>query len=343
MTYFFKNDYAEACHPKILQALIDSNSSQELGYGEDRYCKDAKELLKQKIGNPKAEIHFVSGGTQTNLIVISSILRPHESVISAVSGHILNNETGAIEATGHKINQIVSQDGKLIPMDIQEVLDAHTNVPHQVKPRLVYISNSTELGTIYTKDDLTELYQYCQEKKLFLFMDGARLSQALATDGSDLRLEDIAKLTDVFYLGGTKNGALIGEAIVITNPALQEDFGFHVKQKGALLAKGRLLGIQFLELLRDDLYLELGSHANQQAMKIKKAFSDKGVRFLTDSCTNQLFPILKTEHIEILMEKFQFYVWQKVNDEESVIRLITSWATSDEAVNALVNDIESLL
>lgn len=343
MTYFFKNDYAEACHPKILQALIDSNSSQELGYGEDRYCKDAKELLKQKIGNPKAEIHFVSGGTQTNLIVISSILRPHESVISAVSGHILNNETGAIEATGHKINQIVSQDGKLRPTDIQEVLDAHTNVPHQVKPRLVYISNSTELGTIYTKDDLTELYQYCQEKKLFLFMDGARLSQALATDGSDLRLEDIAKLTDVFYLGGTKNGALIGEAIVITNPALQEDFGFHVKQKGALLAKGRLLGIQFLELLRDDLYLELGSHANQQAMKIKKAFSDKGVRFLTDSCTNQLFPILKTEHIDILMEKFQFYVWQKVNDEESAIRLITSWATSDEAVNALVNDIESLL
>ncbi|MGV4413328.1 threonine aldolase family protein [Chryseobacterium sp. T1] len=343
MTYFFKNDYAEACHPRILQALIDSNSSQELGYGEDRYSKDAKELLKQKIDNPTAEIHFVSGGTQTNLIVISSILRPHESVISAISGHILNNETGAIEATGHKINQIISQDGKLRPADIQGVLDAHANIPHQVKPKLVYISNSTELGTIYTKQELTELYQYCQERKLLLFMDGARLSQALAIENSDLQLEDIARLTDVFYFGGTKNGALIGEAIVITNPALQEDFGFHVKQKGALLAKGRLLGIQFLELLKDDLYLELGSHANQQAMKIKKAFSDKDVRFLTESHTNQLFPILKTEHIEKLLEKFQFYVWQKVNDKESAVRLITSWATTDEAVDALVNEIESLL
>lgn len=343
MTYFFKNDYAEACHPKILQALIDSNIVQELGYGEDCFCKEAKELLKQKINNQEADIHFVSGGTQANLIVISAILRPHESVISAISGHILNNETGAIEATGHKINSVISQDGKLRPADIQVVLDTHTNVPHQVKPKLVYISNSTELGTTYNKQELTELYQYCQEKKLLLFMDGARLSQALAIEDSDLQLSDIAQLTDIFYFGGTKNGALIGEAIVIVNPELQEEFGFHVKQKGALLAKGRLLGIQFLELLKDDLYLELGKHANQQAMKIKKAFSDKGVRFLTDSCTNQLFPILKTEHIEMLMENFQFYVWQKVNEKESAIRLITSWATTDEAVDALVKDIESLL
>jgi len=342
MKYFFKNDYAEACHPKILQALIDSNSSQELGYGEDHYCSDAKGLIRQKIENQSADIYFVSGGTQANLIVISSILRPHESVVAAVSGHILNNEAGAIEATGHKINPIMSDDGKLRPIDIQQVLDTHTNMPHQVKPKLVYISNSTELGTIYTKQELTELYQYCQDKKLLLFMDGARLSQALAIENSDLNLADIAKLTDVFYFGGTKNGALIGEAIIITNPDLQEDFGFHVKQKGALLAKGRVLGIQFLELLKDDLYLELGNHANQQAMKIKKAFSEKGIEFLTDSNTNQLFPILKTEYIEKLTTKFEFYVWQKLNEEESAIRLITSWATTNQAVNALIDEIESL-
>lgn len=342
MKYFFKNDYAEACHPKILQALIDTNNTQQIGYGDDDYCNEARELFKQKIKQENAEIHFVSGGTQANLIVISSVLRPFESVISAHSGHILNNETGAIEATGHKVNSVLSEDGKLKPEDLQKVLDTHTNIPHQVKPKLVYISNSTEIGSIYSKAELTALYEYCQSKDLFLFMDGARLSQALAVDNSDLKLEDIAKLTDVFYFGGTKNGALIGEAIIITNPKLQDYFGFHIKQKGGMLAKGRLLGIQFLELLKDDLYLELGEHANQQAMKIKKAFQEKGCRFLTDSKTNQLFPILKNSQIEDLLKGFEFYVWQVLPDDESAIRLITSWATTDEAVNALVDAISSL-
>ncbi len=342
MKYFFKNDYAEACHPNILQALIDTNNVQQLGYGDDDYCNAARQLFREKILNDKADIHFVSGGTQANLIVISSVLRPYESVISAHSGHILNNETGAIEATGHKVNSVFSEDGKLRAEDVQNILDTHTNIPHQVKPKLVYISNSTEIGSVYSKAELTDLYQYCQSKDLFLFMDGARLSQALAVDSSDLTLEDIAALTDVFYFGGTKNGALIGEAIIITNPKLQEYFDFHIKQKGAMLAKGRLLGIQFLELLKDDLYLELGRHANEQAMKIKKAFEDKNCRFLTDSKTNQLFPILKNYQVVALQKDFEFYVWQVLPNDESAIRLITSWATTNEAVDTLVNAISNL-
>ena len=247
--YSFKNDYSEGCHPNILEALIKSNLVQQNGYGYDDYSNEARELIKQKIKNTNADIYFVSGGTQANLLVISSILRPHESVISAETGHIFTNETGAIEATGHKIHGIITDDGKLKPEHIQSVLDSHTNKPHQLKQRLVYISNSTEIGTIYQKHELKQLYEFCQSNDLYLFLDGARIGQALTSEINDVTMENIANFTDVFYLGGTKNGALLGEAIVITNDKLKEDFGFHIKQKGALLAKGRLLGIQFLELI----------------------------------------------------------------------------------------------
>lgn len=342
MKYSFKNDYSEGCHPNILEALVRTNLNQQNGYGYDDYSNDARELIRKKANNPEADIHFVSGGTQANLLIISSILRPHESVISAETGHIFTNETGAIEATGHKIHGVSTEDGKLKMEHIQSVLDSHTNKPHQLKQKLVYISNSTEIGTIYKRQELKELYEFCQANDLYLFLDGARLGQALTSEINDLTLEDIANFTDVFYLGGTKNGALLGEAIVITNDKLKVDFGFHIKQKGAMLAKGRLLGIQFLELMKEDLYFDLAKHSNAQAMKIKAALHQKGFQFLSETFTNQIFPILNQAQIEKLSEKFDFYVWKKISETNSAIRLITSWATSDEVVEDFINEIESL-
>ena len=336
MKFSFKNDYSEGCHPQILESLLRNNLDQQAGYGEDDYSKKAKDLIKNKIEAQDADVYFVSGGTQANLIVISSILRPYQCVISAVTGHILNNETGAIEATGHKILSIEKEDGKLFPSDIIPVLESHQNIPHQVMPKLVYISNSTELGTIYTKKELEDLSAFCKANNLYLFMDGARLGHALTSEISDLELKDIAQLTDVFYLGGTKNGALLGEAIIVNNKILQEDFAFNIKQKGALLAKGRLLGIQFLELMQNDLYFELAKNANQQAMKIKNALSERGVQFLSDTYSNQIFPILDNQIIEVLSEKFEFYVWKKIDENLSAIRLITSWNTNNTAVEEFI-------
>jgi len=343
MKFSFKNDYSEGCHPNILQALLQSNLDQQAGYGEDKYSLQAKELIKEKIKNPDSDIYFVSGGTQANLIVISSILRPYQCAISASTGHILNNETGAIEATGHKILNIETEDGKLRPSDIIPVLESHQNVPHQVMPKLVYISNSTELGTIYNAQELQELSAFCKKNGLYLFMDGARIGHGLTSEISDLTLEKVAELTDIFYLGGTKNGALIGEAIVINNQELKQYFGFNIKQKGALLAKGRLLGIQFLELMKNDLYFDLAKHANNQAMKIKNAMQEKGIRFLSDTYTNQIFPILSNNLIQVLSEKFEFYVWKKIDEDNSAIRLITSWNTGDEPVNSFIEIINSEL
>lgn len=340
MKFSFKNDYSEGCHPNILQALLSSNLEQQAGYGEDQYSLEAKELIKRKIKNQDSEVYFVSGGTQANLIVISSILRPYQCVVSAGTGHILNNETGAIEATGHKILSIPKEDGKLTPADIIPVLEEHRNVPHQVMPKLVYISNSTELGTVYTGKELEDLSVFCRKNNLFLFMDGARIGHALTAETSDLTLEKVAALTDIFYLGGTKNGALIGEAIIINNKGLQQDFAFNIKQKGALLAKGRLLGIQFLELMKNDLYFGLAKHANQQAMKMKKAMKERGVPFLSETFTNQIFPVLHNDLIRKLSEKFEFYIWKKMDDRSSAIRLITSWNTDDEPVNTFIEIIK---
>lgn len=342
MKFSFKNDYSEGCHPNILQALLSYNDDQQAGYGEDQYSLEAKKLIHQKI-QLDSDIYFVSGGTQANLIVISSILKPYQCVISAATGHILNNETGAIEATGHKILSIEKEDGKLTPEDILHVLESHRNIPHQVMPKLVYLSNSTELGTVYTLAELEKLSAFCKENNLYIFMDGARMGHGLSAEISDLTLEKVAELTDVFYLGGTKNGALIGEAIVINNKELKQDFAFNIKQKGALLAKGRLLGIQFLELMKNDLYFELAAHANRQAMKIKNAMKKRGVQFLSDTYTNQIFPILSNNLIEKLSEKFEFYVWKKIDDDFSAIRLITSWNTADEPVNEFIEIITNEL
>lgn len=342
MKYSFKNDYAEGAHPRILEALIQTNLTQQNGYGLDEYSREAQRLIRAKMESENSAVHFVSGGTQANLIAISAFLRPHESVVAAETGHIFTNESGAIEATGHKVHAVYTEDGKLKPHDIRNVIDSHQNIPHQVKQKLVYISNSTEIGTHYSKKELHELHNFCREKNLFLFLDGARLGNALMAENSDLSLKDVAQLTDAFYLGGTKNGALIGEAIIINNSQLQDEFGYHLKQKGALLAKGRLLGIQFQELFRDDLYFELAAHANAQAMKIKLAFREMGCELLSETFTNQIFPILTQDQIDILTINFDFYVWKKLEDGRAAIRILTSWATPDEMVNKFVSEIKNL-
>ncbi|MFL0268165.1 threonine aldolase family protein [Candidatus Clostridium radicumherbarum] len=329
--YSFKNDYSEGAHPRILNALLESNMEQVEGYGEDPYCIEAAELIKKKIGREDIDIHFMPGGTQTNLTVISSFLRPHEAAIAANTGHILVHETGAIEYTGHKVISIASSDGKLTPSLIKPALEAHTD-EHMVKPKLVYISNSTEIGTIYSKKELEELSKFCRENKLYLYVDGARLGSALCSEANDIKLSDMGSLVDAFYIGGTKNGALIGEALVICRDSLKEDFRFFIKQKGAMLAKGRLLGIQFLELFKNDLYFGLAKHANDMANILKEGIKKAGYGFLIDSPSNQIFPILPNKLIEKLLKNFTFYVWEKVDEENSAIRLVTSWATNREYV-----------
>lgn len=338
--YSFKNDYSEGAHPNILKKLQETNSVQQSGYGEDGYSKEAKDLLKQKMGNPLASIYFVSGGTQANLLVIATLLQVHEAVISAETGHIYTHETGAIEATGHRIITVDTKDGKLEPSDIEKVLQNYALRPHVVKPKMVYVSNSTEIGTIYSKEELQQLYEYCQAKNLLLFLDGARLGHALTATDNTMTLKDIAALTDVFYIGGTKNGALLGEAIVFNNPNLAPDFDYVIKQKGAMLAKGRLLGIQFLELFQDDLYFRLAEHANKMAQMISYAIKKKGYDFLTKSTTNQIFPILPKTLIEKLRQKYLFYEWKDIDKNKAAIRLITSWATDEKQVKELLHDIE---
>ncbi|MGF7027165.1 MULTISPECIES: threonine aldolase family protein [Sphingobacterium] len=337
--YNFKNDYSEGAHPRILDKLIETNLIQQLGYGEDDYSKEARSILKKKIANQQAVIHFLSGGTQTNLLVISFLLRIHEAVISAKTGHISANETGAIEATGHKVITVETSDGKLTPNDITTVLREHALAPHVVKPRIVYISNSTEIGTIYSSAELEALYVCCQQQQLLLYLDGARLGHALTAENNDLTFAAIAKYTDVFYIGGTKNGALLGEAVVFNRPELAVDFDYAIKQKGALLAKGRVLSIQFLTLFQDDLYLELALRANSLAMRMAKAIKDKGYSFLTESTTNQIFPILPKSLIEALLINYQFYIWKDIDSDYAAVRLITSWATEEKQVTNFINDI----
>ena len=334
----FKNDYSEGAHPKILNALLSTNLEQTEGYGEDCYSVQAISLLQQLIGRTDIDIHLLAGGTQTNLTALSAFLRPHEAAIAAHTGHILVHETGAIEATGHKILSLATNDGKIGPADIQTVLDTHTD-EHMVKPKLVYISNPTEIGTIYTKPELEQLSSFCRERDLYLYIDGARLGSALCVKESGLCLADLGKLVDAFYIGGTKNGALLGEALVICTEALKPEFRFHMKQKGALLAKGRILGLQFSELFQDNLYFQLAQHANDMAALLRQAIQTAGFTFLTQSPTNQIFPILPHWLIEKLQQNYAFYIWSKVAVEHSAIRLVTSWATPPAAVQAFIADM----
>ena len=338
LKYSFRNDYSEGTHPNILNALISTNLMQEEGYGEDSFCNKAIKLIRKAIKNPNADIHFVSGGTQSNLVSISSMLRPYESVIAANTAHISVHETGAIEATGHKINTIEAIDGKLDVKSIQEVLEFHED-EHMVKPKLVFISNTTEIGSIYKKNEIEKISKFCKQNNLFLYLDGARLGSALTATENDLTLADLAKLVDIFYIGGTKNGALLGEALIINNDSLKENFRFYLKQRGALLAKGRLFGIQFLELFKNDLFFEMGKHANQMAVKLAEGIEKAGYDFLTKPVSNQIFPILPSVLIDKLSQKYEFYIWKKLNSQKAVIRLVTSWATKEEFIDRFIKDL----
>lgn len=339
--YSFLDDYSEGCHPKIIKALEDTNLIQQLPYGNDEYSSQARELICKHLNKDNVDVYFVAGGTLANLICISSILKPYEAVISASSGHIALREAGAIEATGHKIISVFSDNGKLTSNDIKEVIKNNSHAPHMAKPKLVYISNSTELGTIYTKKELQKLSEVCKQNNLLLFIDGARLSAALTAKDSDLSLADIAEFSDIFWIGGTKAGILFGEAIVIPNKNLAEEFGFNIKQRGALLAKGRVLGLQFRELFSNNLFFDLASHANNMAEKLSKGIVNAGYMLLQPVESNQIFAILPNTMIKVLQEKFTFFVMSEIDNKKSLVRLVTSWATVEEKVNEFIETIVS--
>lgn len=341
----FQCDYNEGAHPQILQRLAETNMEQTIGYGEDKYCEEARELIRKACDDSEIDVHFLVGGTQTNTTVIAHTLRPYQGVISANSGHINVHETGAIEATGHKVLAIDSADGKLSAEQIEEAMLAHQNEDgpeHMVQPGMVYISMPTEVGTIYTSEELRAISQVCNKYDLPLFVDGARLGYGLCSPQSDLTLPLLTQLADVFYIGGTKVGALFGEAVVIRNERMKRDFRYSIKRHGGMLAKGRLLGIQFAILFTDGLYMHIAQHAIDQAMRIKDALQGKGIPFLIDSPTNQQFPIFSNSQLELLSQKYLFSIWQKVDDSHTAVRICTSWATKTENVDQLIKDIEEL-
>lgn len=341
----FQSDYLEGAHPSILKKMEESNFEQTVGYGMDPYCESARNKIRTYCQAPEADVHFLVGGTQANFTVISALLRPYQGVIAATTGHINVHETGAVEATGHKVLPLSSEDGKITADQVEAYCESHWNDAdheHIVQPGMVYISHPTENGTLYTKAELEALYHICRKRHMPLFLDGARLGYGLMSEQADLKLEDIAALTDVFYIGGTKVGALFGEAVVFTNTTLSRDFRYAIKQHGGMLAKGRLLGIQFDTLFTDDLYLKIADRADKLAMKLKEAFVKKGYGLRYDSYTNQQFPIIPDAHLEKLKEKYSYGFWEKVDDTHSAVRFCTSWATKEEYVDQLIGDIEAL-
>ncbi|MEQ8034933.1 beta-eliminating lyase-related protein [Xanthomonas sp. WHRI 6106] len=338
----FRNDYSEGAHPRLLQAVVQASAEQHAGYGTDRLSARAAELIRTAVAQPHADVHLLVGGTQTNLIAISAFLRPHQAVIAVEAGHIATHETGAIEATGHKVLTVPALHDKLTPALIAPVLEVHSN-EHMVQPRLVYISNSTESGTIYTHAELDALSRFCRANDLLLYLDGARLGAALTANGNDLDLPTIAALTDAFYIGGTKNGALLGEALVIVNPALQADLRYLIKQRGALLAKGMVLGSQFATLFEDGLFFELAAHANTMAQRLRAGLLAAGAHFTSDSPTNQQFIAVSAQHAAQLAQRYDFERWEVRADGSHVIRFVTSWATMPEAVDRLCADVAALL
>ena len=333
----FDCDYVEGAHPAILEAMTRTNMEQTVGYGEDAYCESARARIRAACRAPEAGVHFLVGGTQANTTVIASILRPHQGALCAATGHISVHETGAIEATGHKVLGLPHTDGKITAAQVAAYVENHyadSAFEHIVQPGLVYISHPTEFGTLYTLAELTALSETCRKYHLPLFLDGARLGYGLAA--GEITLPDLARLCDVFYIGGTKCGALFGEAVVITDPALQKDFRYHIKQRGGMLAKGRLLGIQFDALFTDDRYTAITAGAVAQAARIRQALQSRGVSMLIDSPTNQLFPILSHAQRAALEERFVLSHWQLVDEGRDAMRICTSWATKEEHVEKLL-------
>lgn len=341
----FQCDYTEGAHPKIMERLMETNMEQWSGYGEDDYCKSAADKIRKACEDESLAVHFLVGGTQTNMTVIDAALRSHQGVICADTGHINVHETGAVESCGHKVLPLPSDDGKIRASQVEEAYLAHKNsesFEHMVQPKMVYISNPTELGTIYKKEELEALYKVCKKYGLYLFLDGARLGYGLMAPDNDLTFEDIAASTDIFYIGGTKVGALFGEAVVISCEALKTDFRYIMKQKGGMLAKGRLLGVQFDSLFTDNLYFEISAHAILLAEKLREAFSKKGYEFVAPNHTNQIFVKMPDVHLEKLKENFGYSYDHRADEDHSVVRFCTSWATRAEHVDELIAAVEGL-
>ncbi|HIS01900.1 MAG TPA: low specificity L-threonine aldolase [Candidatus Excrementavichristensenella intestinipullorum] len=342
---YFQCDYAEGCHPRIMDLLQKTNLEQSVGYGLDPYCQSAREKIRAACGREDAQVHFLVGGTQTNMTFIAAALRPHQGVLTADTGHIACHETGAVEATGHKAIALPSVNGKITAGQVlaacREHWDSETH-EHMVQPGMVYLSFPTESGTLYSKAELTQISQACRQFGLPLFLDGARLGYGLTSPENDLTLPDIAALCDAFYIGGTKCGALMGEALVILNPAIGRDFRYAIKQRGGMLAKGRLLGIQFEALFTDDLYWRICRQANQRALEIRRAFAQKGIPLWNDSPTNQQFVELTAAQIQALGRDFVFETWGPGRDGRTVVRFCTSWATPQSSVDALTAAVAAL-
>lgn len=335
----FANDYSRGAHPKVLQALVDTNMDAQPGYGQDDYTKRATQKIKAACQMPDAEVFFISGGTQTNQVVISNLLDGDEGVVAADSGHINFHEAGAIEYTGHKVLTLPGEDGKVTAKNLQAYLDAwqaDENHGQMVAPGMVYISFATEVGTLYSKQELAALSKICRTNHLTLFMDGARLGYALMSPENDLSLADIAQYCDVFYIGGTKIGALAGEAVVFTQHNAPKRFATKIKRQGAMLAKGRLIGVQFDALFTDDLYFQISQHAINLAMKLRQALKDKGYQFLIDSPTNQQFIVVDNKQLPELKKQVDFSFWENVDSTHTAIRLVTSWSTTEDEVTALI-------
>ena len=343
---YFTSDYTEGCHERILERLMQTNYEQTSGYGTDSHCQAAAGYIRRECGREDIDVHFLVGGTQTNLTLIAAALRPHQGAVCAESGHIHVHETGAVEATGHKCLTLPSPDGKITAHQVAELVRLHRtdeSMEHMVQPKLVYISNPTEYGTIYSLSELEALSRVCRENGLYLFLDGARLGYGLRCRENDVTLADLARLCDAFYIGGTKVGALFGEALVLTNAALNEDFRYLIKQRGGMLAKGRLLGIQFEVLFEDGLYWQISDHALKMADILRNALREAGLPLQVDSPTNQLFPIVPDTLLEKLREKYAVTYMNRMDESHSCIRLCTSWATKEENVLAFCEDLKKMM
>ena len=341
----FNSDYLEGAHPRIMQRLMETNLDQTPGYGDDDYCERARATIRRLCNAENADVHFLVGGTQTNATFLSAVLKPWQGAISADTGHIAVHETGAVEATGHKVIALPAEDGKLSAAQVDECCRLHfsdESHEHMVMPGAVYISNPTEVGTLYSREELTALREVCDRWDLIFFVDGARLGYGLASPENDLDLPFLAWVTDAFYIGGTKQGLLFGEALVITREDIQRDFRYIIKQKGALLAKGRLLGVQFEEALRDGLYMEMSHHAIDLAVRLREALLDMDIPLMIDSPTNQLFPVLPDELLRVLKRDYSYATIQRMDSNHTAVRFCTSWATREEDVERLIADIRRL-
>ena len=342
---YFNNDYSEGCVPEILEALSASNFEQTPGYGVDCYCNAAADKIRKLCRKEDAYVHFLVGGTQTNLTVIAASLRPHQGVIAAVTGHISVHETGAIEGTGHKVIELPGEDGKLCACQIENLVAEQSHcmdAEHMVQPKMVYISSPTELGTLYSLDELKSIRSVCDKYGLYLFLDGARMGYGLTAEGNDVFLPDYASLCDVFYIGGTKVGALFGEAVVISNKDIATDFRYLIKQRGGMLAKGRLLGLQFDTLFKDDLYFTIAKKANEYAALIRTKLKTLGYGFMVENTTNQLFPILPDDVLAELEKEFCFSDMGRIDATHRAVRICTSWATKQENIDLLCRKLTQL-